>query len=359
MQEKSSAATYTDAQRQDEIENCTEGMEAIKAGEYEKAREYFEVLASNGNLTATLDLARLHLRNLVVSPDPDYAITLLAGASASGMPDASDDLGQIYEAGAWRAQNFTRAFEFYRLSADQGSVSGAFNLGRCFLEGIGTPQHTANAMIWLGTAAHNDHSLACYWMGSLYSGGEYIDRDASMASNFYERGAALGHSYSQNKLGIMYRDGIGRDEDGEQAFSLFYLSAQSGNEWGQYLLGDMYKTGTHVEQNLEAAARFLTLSAEQGLVEAQVELGSMYGKGQGVPADRNKSIELYEAAAQQNSAVANFNLGIIYLNGDGVAQAIDTGAAYMRQAAHLGMQEAVDILEDLKTNYGIETKDIH
>jgi len=31
----------------------------------------------------------------------------------------------------------------------------------------------------------------------------------------------------------------------------------------------------------------------------------------------------------------------------------------MRQAAHLGMQEAVDILEDLKTNYGIETKDIH
>ena len=84
----------------------------------------------------------------------------------------------------------------------------------------------------------------------------------------------------------------------------------------------------------------------------------MYGKGQGVPADRNKSIELYEAAAQQNSAVANFNLGIIYLNGDGVAQAIDTGAAYMRQAAHFGMQEAVDILEDLKTKYGIETKDI-
>ena len=139
MQEKSSAATYTDAQRQYEVENCTDAMGATKAGDYERARARCEVLAGTRNLTATLSLVRQHLKSLVAPSDPAYVIALLAEASASGMPGARDDPGQIYEAGTWRAQTSTNAFEFYRLPADQGGTNCAFNFGSRFLHAIGSP----------------------------------------------------------------------------------------------------------------------------------------------------------------------------------------------------------------------------
>ena len=88
----------------------------------------------------------------------------------------------------------------------------------------------------------------------------------------------------------------------------------------------------------------------------------MYGQGLGVPADRSKSVEPYKAAAQQGNAVANFNFGIIYLNGDGVTQEIDLGVVYMKQAAHLGMQDAKDAkdaLERLENDYGVEIEEVH
>jgi TPR repeat protein len=126
-------------------------------------------LSNEGNLTAKVDLALLHLRELVESPDFDFAITLLHEASTSGMPMASVQLGAAYEKGAATPKNLSLAQKYYLLAANQGDPDGMFNAGRCYLFGIGTEQHTENAMNWLGHAAHQDHKLACYWMGGIYS----------------------------------------------------------------------------------------------------------------------------------------------------------------------------------------------
>ena len=90
--------------------------------------------------------------------------------------------------------------------------------------------------------------------------------------------------------------------------------------------------------------------------DAQVELGVMYGKGLGMPADRVKSVELYKLAAEQGVAVANFNLGLIYINGDGMDHDLDLGVRYMSKAAHLGMNDAKEVLVMLKTKHGIESE---
>ena len=81
-----------------------------------------------------------------------------------------------------------------------------------------------------------------------------------------------------------------------------------------------------------------------------------YGKGLGMPADRVKSVELYKLAAEQGVAIANFNLGVVYINGDGIEPDIDLGVSYMSQAAVLGMEEAEEILVELKNKYGIESE---
>jgi TPR repeat protein len=114
--------------------------------------------------------------------------------------------------------------------------------------------------------------------------------------------------------------------------------------------------GSYIKEDLNLAKKLFTLSADQGLADAQVELGAMYGKGLGMPADRVKSVELYKLAAEQGVAIANFNLGVVYINGDGIEPDIDLGVSYMLQAAVLGMEEAEEILVELKNKYGIESE---
>ena len=228
-------AQYTEEQQTSELEDCALAREALKTGEYAAAEELLDTLANEGNLTAKVDLALLHLRELVESPDFDFAITLLDEASTSGMPMASAQLGAAYEEGKGTPQNTSLALKYYLIAANQGDPDGMFNAGRCYLLGIGTEQHTAKRdELARSSRPHQDHKLACYWVGGIYSDGQYVVADQAMASNFYERGATLGHSYCQNKLGIMYRDGVGRGANLEQIWNLFWLSANSGNEWGSF-----------------------------------------------------------------------------------------------------------------------------
>ena len=131
--DKSETEAYTEERRLLEVEQCEPALEAIHAGEYETAKEIFETLADEGNLTAKLDLARLHLRELINLPDLGLAVSLLHEASNLGMSDASDALGSVYEDGEGVAQNLAQALKFYRLAADQASTNGMFNLGRCYL----------------------------------------------------------------------------------------------------------------------------------------------------------------------------------------------------------------------------------
>ena len=46
-----------------------------------------------------------------------------------------------------------KAFELYRQSASEGDAGGLYNLGRCYLEGIGIEKDMDKAQLWLGLAA--------------------------------------------------------------------------------------------------------------------------------------------------------------------------------------------------------------
>jgi uncharacterized protein len=153
MSDQPATAQYTDEQQTRELEDCTLAREALQTGEYAAAEELLGTLSNEGNLTAKVDLALLHLRELVESPDFDFAITLLQEASISGKPMASVQLAAAYEDGKGTHQNTSLAQKYYLLAANQGDPDGMFSAGRCYLLGIGTAQHTANAMIWLGQAA--------------------------------------------------------------------------------------------------------------------------------------------------------------------------------------------------------------
>ena len=244
---------YSDEQRETERQQCEPAGKAIEAEEYDKAYRILEPLAKQGNVAAMIDLGRLNARQLSSNASFELALNWFKRAAAAGRSSAHAEIGAIYESSQFQAPSVDGAFKAYQEGAKLDDPECMFSYGRCFLLGQGTQQHTANALIWIGKAAHNNHAVACYWMGSLYLDGQYMEADQSMASNFYERAATLGHPYAQNKLGLMYRDGIGREKNPEQAWNLFWLSANQGNSWGQFLLGECYYLGVYVQQDYEAA----------------------------------------------------------------------------------------------------------
>lgn len=337
-----------------EREECAEAYQAIKDLRYDLSEQLFRPLAEQGNRLAMLDLARLHLRDLVSVPDLTYARGLLDSLARLGDASANKELGDIFSVGLGVTQDYNKSFEYYQTAAKQGDVEAMADVGYAYLNGLGVNKNVGSAMHWLGTAAHGNSGRACYQMGRLYLDGT-IEVDASMASNFFERGATLGFSQCQNELGIMYRDGNGRDQNYEQAFHLFQLSADNLDFVGQYLLGCMFLTGLFVKKDVERAIHFLELSADQGFAEAYNELGGIYGTGNGVAKNREKSIELYKQAAQRGHVLANSNLAVIYINGDGVERDIDLGVGFLAEAARLGDDESAAQLVRLKEKYGIET----
>jgi hypothetical protein len=49
----------TEKRHLEEVEQCSDAMQACNDGRYEVARELWEKLANEGNLVASVDLARL------------------------------------------------------------------------------------------------------------------------------------------------------------------------------------------------------------------------------------------------------------------------------------------------------------
>jgi len=93
------ANKINEERRLEEVEQCSDAMQACNDGQYEVARDIWEKLANKGNLVASVDLARLHMRSLVNEPNFDFAAKLFEEAGEQGLPEAFVELGGMYEDG--------------------------------------------------------------------------------------------------------------------------------------------------------------------------------------------------------------------------------------------------------------------
>ena len=57
-------------------------------------------------------------------------------------------------------QNYQKAAEWFARAASAGNVYGQYNLGRCYLDGLGVEQSRELALEWLSRARAQKHSGA-------------------------------------------------------------------------------------------------------------------------------------------------------------------------------------------------------
>ena len=126
----------------------------------------------------------------------------------------------------------------------------------------------------------------------------------------------------------------------KKAKPLLVKAAEKEYGYAQYLLAMNFFYYKH--ENNEEALHWLERAASNDEPYALYQLGLYYSEAN----DLAKAIKYYQRAAELNNADALLELYYIYGEGVGVEQDDDKALFFLKKAAELGAQEAIEELAD-------------
>lgn len=129
----------------------------------------------------------------------DVADTYRA-AAIQGDGQAQYNLGRCYENGLGVEQDSAEARKWYERSARHGNADGQHALAMCHAYGMQVTQNYDEAVKWYRRAAEQGHAEAEYAMGMNYAYGIGVNTDLSQAEAWYRKAAAHGHTKAQEAL---------------------------------------------------------------------------------------------------------------------------------------------------------------
>jgi len=303
---------------------------------------------------------------------------------------------------AYDRQDYTTAFELWKILAGQGDAEAEFNLGMMYDYGFGVKQDATQAVDWFRRAAVQGHVKAerhyeadnfAYHLGlpkvaQAKASDKVVAASAlppplekapqpdaqnlaaiepaagkapeppirlapepAVDTNDFQKLndlASKGDATAQLKLGNIYAlGGDGIPQDYEVAATWYAKAADQGNADAEELLADFYNMGAGVSQSYTEAAQLYRSSAEQGNAQAQTELARLYVTGHGVTQDYGQAAAWYTKAAAQNNAEAAYELGNLYAGGIGVKQDYHQAKEYYLQAVRQGNTKAAAALDNI------------
>ncbi len=196
-----------------------------------------------------------------IAPRPEKAKELWKTGAEYGHP-----LHQaIYAEELEKAGRKEEALHWFRLAAEGGHPSAWADVGRCYMEGIGTAKDEAFA-------------VQCF------------QKDA-------DRGSINGCNY----LGKAYFNGTGIPQDYAKAFELLSYSYGRGSKWGVYILGKCCFEGLGTPQNYAKAKTFLE-QVNWDNSDTYYMLGCIYGRGLDTAEDIPKGVAYLKKAGDNKKA---------------------------------------------------------
>jgi TPR repeat protein len=299
-------------------------------------------------------------------------------AAAQGDADEQYNVGLIYMQGMEGvvAKSCEKAFEFFLLSAEQGTVEAQCILGFIYGHGHGVATNKEEAFRWTARAAEQGSKEAQFNLGLFYHTGDGTAKDEEKAQHWFQKAAAQG--FEEARLNLSTNSTPKEAEEGEgvsqqlgevplpvrksnaawEAAKVAKLNAERGDPEAQYNLALLYLAGSEaVKQDPEAAYNWLLKAATQNNANACCLIGFMYGQGgvggrnsgggQGTssvvaPGSSGESQAAHwtRKAAEQGHTEAQFNLGVMCAAGKGVAKNDKEAVLWFQRAAAKGFVEA-------------------
>ena len=160
---------------------------------------------------------------------------------------------------------------------------------------------------------------AQYVLGSRYYTGEPLQKDLSIAAEWFEKAAMQGHAEAQNALGYMYRRGSGVKQNFVEAALWYELASEQGvaqakNRLSWLLAGCPVERVCNGELAVQVALAAVALNKDPGFLDS---LAAAYARtGQfdlAIKTLEKALLELPEDSRQRRSfekRLTSYNLGI-------------------------------------------------
>ena len=208
---------------------------------------------------------------------------------------------------------FGVAYDYFKAAASQGDANGLYNLGMCYLRGLGTQQDDQAAFSYFRSAAEKGHPEAINNIGSFFREGRVVEKDLEMATKWFEKSASYDNPYGLFNFALALQRGEGVKQDEVRAAALLSKAAAGGCVEAIDAYGVALWKGRGVPKDQKAAFQHFLHAAEAGYPPAMENLSTCYQYGTGVEADERKSLEWKFRARGKNVSFAQPSSG----KGDG------------------------------------------
>lgn len=262
-------------------------------------------------------------------------LTRLAG---EGDVNAQLSLGYMYLYGEDGVEvNHQKAFEYYKMAAEQNDDVAINNLGSLYYSGIGTKRNSLAAAQMFAKAANLGNVEATVNLAFIYLSGYGISQNPEEAIKLFEVASEKNNPTANFMLGYAYFKGYIVDKNLRVAFDLIRKSANTGYADAQYILALMYMNGWGTPQNYGNAVKELNKAVDQGNVAAMMELGNILAIGQKYPRDVYKAHILFNIASVRGADDADNRRNILEQNIeiDSLLQAQAQAEAYVEKPSEL------------------------
>ena len=300
------------------------------------------------------------------------ALSLVGLGKTGAFAQSPSDLIVQKGLDAQKMGKYGKAYQWFRMAAEEGNVDGEYHAGYCCLAGEGVRLDEEQAVKWFREAVNQGDARSEFYLGSCYENGWGVDLKLGEAKRWYQ--TALHHDFkgAENALkrlesitaaegdkkvpvfnnplpldenaqtAAWVSQGIADEEkeDYSNAGLLFRKAASAGNAAGEGQLGALYLAGLGVNKDINLGVQWTRKGAGAGNAYSQMAMAGLYRKGLGVDRDYHQEFSWYKRAADQGDPKGEFYLGACYQQGEGVDKDLKMAKEFFQKSADQGYEPA-------------------
>lgn len=213
-----------------------EDDEPLDEGDREQAFRYAKAASEQGDTSARLSLAQCYRDGFGTEADPELALKIYEDGASAAVPGALVRLAvlRLDESGPWH--DAAAGFAAAERAAALGDLDGAFVLGRCWENGLGTAPDLARAFAIYEAAAKAGHWGAAVAAARLLTvAAPPLVPDAKRALALLEGAAATATNFQQLHLVQLLLGEAFLPEDKVRARHWARIAAANGSEDAEWL----------------------------------------------------------------------------------------------------------------------------
>jgi TPR repeat protein/transglutaminase-like putative cysteine protease len=166
-----------------------------------EAARWYRLAAEQGDSYSQTRLGYLHEKGLGVARDDALAAQWYAKSAAAGDKMGQSWLGTMYRDGRGVERNYKEAEKWLSRAAEQGSSWAQAEIGLLYTHGgDGLPQDYGKAIEYFRKSADEGNADALYDLGWVYEAGLGVPQDRQQAIEWYSKAAGRGQKQALNRL---------------------------------------------------------------------------------------------------------------------------------------------------------------